>query len=94
MIRANLAVVRRKGLGPNTHLCNNGMIVLRRIPTRKIDDFEATPYKKKLWTCICPDSMFRGESASKKINSEVLTLHTLYSGAVVSGGAPLVDPRL
>jgi hypothetical protein len=42
---------------------------------------------------MCPDSMFRGESAWNK-NSEVLTLYAPYSGAVVSGGAPLVDPRL
>ena len=62
MIRANLAVVRWKGLGPNTHLCNICMHVLRRIPI-----------KKKL---------------------DVLTLQTPYSGALVSEGAPLVDPRL
>ena len=29
-----------------------------------------------------------------KKNLDVLTLHTPYSGALVSGGAPLVDPRL
>ena len=34
---------------------------------KKIDDFEANPYKKQLWTCICPDSMFRGESASNSL---------------------------
>jgi len=83
MIRANLAVVRSKGLGPNTHLCNIGMIVLRRIPTKKkIDDFEANPYKKSCGHLYVQIACFE------------LTLHTPYSGAVVSGGAPLVDPRL
>ena len=30
----------------------------------------------------------------KNLDLDVLTLHTPYSGALVSGGAPLVDPRL
>jgi len=29
-----------------------------------------------------------------KNDLDVLTLHTPYSGALVNGGAPLVDPRL
>jgi hypothetical protein len=47
MIRANLAVVRWKGLGPNTHLCNIGMMVLRRIPTKKNWRFWGESLQKK-----------------------------------------------
>ena len=84
---------------PRDFLCmfiSNGLTSPKWLPawpTPRLKLWAFICHLTHIWTCICPLCMFWGESLLKK-KLDVLTLHTPYSGALVSGDAPLVDPRL